>query len=178
MKKAPSAGAGGRARTLDNPEGVSSTTAENLRQLTPTHTLPHQGGGPAAAPQEIADPEAENRRLREELREAMAQQAAMAEIVQLITASPGDLAPVFDAILEKAHDLCGAAHGNLWTYDGELFHPVATRGNPRFAEWLRDRSSVPPAPGTVLERIVRGEDCKLPTPRAIRPSVQAHILER
>jgi GAF domain-containing protein len=46
----------------------------------------------------------------------------------------------------------------LWTYDGELFHPVATRGNPRFAEWLRDHSSVPPAPVTVLERIVQGED--------------------
>jgi hypothetical protein len=80
------------------------------------------------------------------------------EVLQVINASPGDPIPVFDAILEKAHMLCGAAHGNLWTYDGELFHPVATRGNPRFAEWLRDLSSVPSAPGTVLERIVRGED--------------------
>jgi GAF domain-containing protein len=85
------------------------------------------------------------------------QQTATAEVLQVINSSPGDLAPVFDAILKKAHALCGAAHGNLWTYDGELFHPVATHGNPRFAEWLRDHSSVPPGPGTVLERIVRGE---------------------
>src|SRR5262249_56794469 len=71
---------------------------------------------------------------------------------------PGAFTPVFAAIWEKAQAVCGAAQGNLWTYDGELFHPVATRGNPRFAEWLHDRSSAPPAPGTVLERIVRGED--------------------
>jgi class 3 adenylate cyclase len=78
-------------------------------------------------------------------------------VLQAINSSPGDLRPVFDAILEKAHTLCGATHGDLWTYDGELFHPAATRGNPQFAEWLRKRSSVPPAPGTVLERIVLGE---------------------
>jgi hypothetical protein len=80
------------------------------------------------------------------------------EVLQVINAFPGDPIPVFDAILEKAHMLCAAAHGNLWTYDGELFHPVATSGNPRFAEWLRDLSSVPSTPGTVLKRIARGED--------------------
>jgi hypothetical protein len=80
------------------------------------------------------------------------------EVLQVINASPGDPIPVFDAILEKAHMLCGAAHGNLWTYDGELFSPGSNARHPRFAEWLRDLSSVPPALGTVLERIVRGED--------------------
>jgi GAF domain-containing protein len=99
----------------------------------------------------------ENARLIIETREALEQQTATTEVLQVINSSPGNLPPVFDAILKKAHTLCGAAHGNLWTYDGELFHPVATPGNPRFAEWLRDHSSVPPGPGTVLERIVRGE---------------------
>src|SRR6516162_10273754 len=101
------------------------------------------------------------RRLDECMREreeAEAQKVAMAEVLQVINSSPGDLAPVFDAILEKATSLCEAAHGNLWTYDGERFHPVATHGNQRYAEWLRQRGPVSPASGAVLERIVQGED--------------------
>ena len=103
------------------------------------------------------DLERENAELRRQLAESLAQQTATAEVQQVINASPGDLAPVFNVILEKAHSLCGADFGSLVSFDGEFLRSAAERNlPPAWADFVRGPTPLggPDHPAT---RLMRGE---------------------
>src|SRR6516164_274637 len=109
----------------------------------------------------LAERDKAQRRLDEraaERDEALEQQAAAAEVLQVINSSPGDLAPVFDAMLEKAMRLCEASHAHLFTLDGETVHPVAARGDPHFTDWfLKQWGPHRLVRGTSVDRLRQGE---------------------
>src|SRR5215468_7361292 len=105
----------------------------------------------------IADLQRQLVECRAERDEALEQQTATAEVLQVINALPGDLAPVFEAMLERAIRLCTSAFGVLFTWDGERFHRVAWRGGSEEAIEA-SRGAVIPPPGSPGYRLVQGEN--------------------
>ena len=95
-----------------------------------------------------------------ELAEAREQQAATSEVLQVISSSPGELGPVFQAMLENATRICEAEFGNLLLYEGNTFR-IAARiaaphgAAPAWAELQRGDPTVHPHPTDALARVVR-----------------------
>jgi class 3 adenylate cyclase/DNA-binding FrmR family transcriptional regulator len=103
----------------------------------------------------------ENARLLNELRQSLQEQTATAEILEVINSSPGDLAPVFDAILEKALRVCSATFGSMTSHNNGRLRRVTARGLPAaYENWRLEHPLEIPSvgyPPIMLQRLLAGE---------------------
>ncbi len=83
----------------------------------------------------------ENTRLLNELRESLERQTSTADVLRIISSSPGDLQPVFSAMLESAARLCDASFGNIFRWQDDALRLVATYNTP--AAFVEARSHLP-----------------------------------
>ena len=115
----------------------------------------------------------ENARLLNELRqrttdltEALEQQTATSEVLQVISGSPGDLEPVFAAMLASATRICEAKFGNLFLREGGMFGAVAWHGEPTYVEnWRRE------------PLIIKTDDPQIPLARLVETKQRVHVAD-
>jgi signal transduction histidine kinase/integral membrane sensor domain MASE1/CheY-like chemotaxis protein len=107
-----------------------------------------------------------NQALRDEVsrragteKEALEQQTATSEVLRIISSSPGELQPVFQAMLENAVRICEANEGALFLNDNGIFNAAATRGVlPAFGEFLSKRGPFRPGPNTTNGHLLRTKE--------------------
>ena len=92
---------------------------------------------------------------REHFAEALEQQTATSEVLRVISSSPGELEPVFEAMLANAVRICEARFGNLYLHEGGTLRVVASHNVPRAFAEARRRGPIPPAPGGDFAKLIR-----------------------
>ena len=98
----------------------------------------------------------ENTRLLNELRDSLEQQTATSDVLSVISSSPGELKPVFHAMLENATRICQAKFGTMFLYDGSAFRYAADVGAPReYTDFQSQRGPFQTTPGSQLDQVLR-----------------------
>src|SRR6516165_7807892 len=122
---------------------------------TPNSTLTNPDQRIADLERQLAEREAALAECKAERDEAQQRETATAEVLQVIKSSPGDLAPVFDAMLEKATRLCEAAAGTFWVRTGDEWSATAVIGMPE--EFVKSARDYKPSAVSPVGRIAHGE---------------------
>jgi signal transduction histidine kinase len=121
----------------------------------------------------------ENARLLNELRESLQQQTATADVLKVISSSPGELEPVFETMLANATQICGAEFGLLYRSEGDMFRTVSLYGAPpAFAEQRRLNPMLRPSPGTALGRVAATKEMVQISDVQAEPAYQNDPLRR
>ncbi len=139
-RRATTGGKAGKARRRN-------TKSRQTRHLDSSSTLQKQ----------LHEQTDELAQLRKQLAEALEQQTATSEVLNVISSSPGELDPVFDAMLANAVRVCEARFGVLYLRDGDAFRAVATTQNapPAYVEARKSELRLQPSPDGPLGRVVR-----------------------
>ena len=136
--------------------GGKASKAGRRKAATPKRSIPPKavsGRRSAATTQET-----ETARLTRERDEALEREKATAEVLRVLSSSPGDFEPVFQAMLENATRICEAKFGALFRFDGEAFHLAADVHTPlEYAEFLRRRGPFKPIPGSQGDRVLQSK---------------------
>ncbi len=147
----PEPGAGMKRRTTT---GGKASKARRRQAAGPKH-----GAAPAAARRAqslVADLQEQVGALKRELTETREQQTATSEVLKVISSSPGDLEPVFEAMLDNAVKLCEAQFGVLHRYHDGAFNPVAMVNAPSaYEEFARKRGRFVPQEGNALDVVLK-----------------------
>src|SRR5262249_49416643 len=137
-------------------KGANSPMRGRKLRSTGTKAKARVSNGPNSLTELKKQLEARTRELAEargHLSEALEQQTATSEVLRVISSSPGDLQPVFEAMLANATRICGANFGNLYLRDGEEFHLVAHHNTPAALVEERKRTPYRPGPKTAFRRM-------------------------
>ncbi len=129
-------------------------TLKGRRRKTPKQMRRNAPKAIARSNSSSVGAETEVARLGNELREALEQQTATSEVLRVISSSPGDPQPVFQAMLKNAVRLCKAKFGHIYRWDGHALHLVATQNTPVAFAQARNRSPFRPSPETPTGRMI------------------------
>src|SRR5262245_12286900 len=139
---------------------TSGTAGKSRRRKTDRRGAPSTiiGAGGTAADnlQKALDRRTSERdEARTQLVQALEQQAATSEVLKVISSSPGELGPVFDAVLQSAIKLCEAKFGVLFLFDGTRFRAGAMFNvSALHADYIEKSGAFVPPPGLPLARLV------------------------